>query len=80
MKICVEVNTGGLRAPCREIYPSQVLLKMCFDQAVPITLGSDAHQPKDVAKDFDKALKLIREAGYENITRFTRREPEQVRI
>lgn len=79
-KICVEVNTGGLRAPCREIYPAKALLKMCFDQAVPITLGSDAHQPKDVGKDFDKALKLIKEVGYESITRFTRRKPEQVKI
>jgi len=73
-KVCVEVNTGGLRAPCREIYPSKVFVEMCFDNGIPITLGSDAHTPEDVGKDFGQALKLIREAGYRSIARFTHRK------
>jgi histidinol-phosphatase (PHP family) len=79
-KVCVEVNTGGLRAPCREIYPSRPLLKMCFNHGVPITLGSDAHTPEHVGKDFDQALALIREVGYKNIAKFTHRRLEPVNI
>lgn len=78
--VCVEVNTNGLNAPCREIYPSKPFLKICFDNGIPITLGSDAHTPEDVGKNFSQALKLIREVGYENIARFTHRKLELVRI
>lgn len=73
-KVCVEVNTSGLRAPCREIYPNKAFLKMCFDNRIPITLGSDAHMPNEVGKNFGQALKLIKEVGYKNIARFTDRK------
>lgn len=79
-KVCVEVNTGGLRAPCREIYPSKPLLEMCFDDGIPITLGSDAHMPEHVGKNFSQALKLIRGVGYKNIARFTHRKLKLVEI
>jgi len=77
-KVVVEVNTGGLRTPCKEIYPSKTLLQMCFDNGIPVTLGSDAHMPQDVGKNFDDVLKLIREVGYENVARFTSRKLELV--
>lgn len=79
-QVCVEVNTSGLMMPCREIYPSKEFLEMCFDRGIPITLGSDAHEPEDVGRDFDQALKLIREVGYESIAQFTCRRMELVEI
>ena len=78
--VCVEVNTHGLMMPCREIYPSKRFLEICFDKGIPITLGSDAHKPEDVGRDFDQALKLIREVGYENIVRFADQKLELVEI
>ena len=79
-KVCVEVNTSGLRAPCGEMYPSEALLRMCYKNGIPITLGSDAHTPEDVGKSFSQALKLIRQVGYEKIAVFTQRRLELVRI
>lgn len=79
-EVCVEVNTSGLRMPCREIYPSKAFLKICFDNEIPITLGSDAHKPQDLGNNFDQALRLIREVGYEKVARFTRRQLELVEI
>ena len=76
--LCVEVNTGGLRMPCKEIYPSRTFLEMCFEKGIPITLGSDAHCPEDVGRDFDQASKLVRAIGFEKTTRFTQRKPELV--
>jgi histidinol-phosphatase (PHP family) len=76
--MCVEVNTSGLRKPCHEIYPGQDLLKMCFDHEIPITLGSDAHSPEDVAADFDQAIKLLRQVGYNEIAKFAKRNKEFV--
>jgi len=78
--VCVEVNTGGLRTPCKEVYPSKPLLRACFDHAVPITLGSDAHTPENVGQDFDKALRLVRQFGFTKIARFSQRERELVEL
>jgi len=79
-KMCVEVNTAGLRKPCREVYPSEKLIKMCFDKGLPITLGSDAHSPEEVGADFEKVANLLRKIGYTEIIRFTRRNREFVEL
>ena len=60
----LEVNTSGLRKPVHEIYPSEFILKVAKDHDVPVVLGSDAHNPKDVAGDFEKAKKLLSSVGY----------------
>ena len=78
--MCVEINTSGLRKPCQEIYPSEKLLKMCLDNSIPITFGSDAHSPEDVGNGFDQAVALVRRVGYEEITRFTQRKRDSVSL
>jgi histidinol-phosphatase (PHP family) len=78
--MCVEVNTAGLRMPCKEVYPSESLLKACFAHGIPITLGSDAHMPENVGKDFDKALRLVRQLGFTDIARFSQRKRKLVRL
>ena len=44
---------------------------------MPATIASDAHHPGDVGRDFDQALALLREAGYETITVFDGRQARQ---
>jgi len=78
--MCIEVNTSGLRKLCHEIYPSEKLLKMCFDNGIPITFGSDAHTPEDVGNGFDQAVALVKRVGYEEITRFTQRRRDSVSL
>ncbi len=60
----VEINTSGLRKPVKEIYPSLDYLRIYCRAGVPLTFGSDAHDPKDVGKDFDEGLVLAKAAGY----------------
>ena len=79
-KTCVEVNTSGLRKPCREVYPNEKLIKICFDNGIPITLGSDAHSPKEVGANFDLAVNLLRKVGYVETVRFTKRNREFVEL
>jgi len=80
-KMCIEVNTGGLRGTrCHEIYPSERLLRMCFDHGLPVTIGSDAHAPEEVGADFDKASDLLKEIGYDEIVRFARRDREFIKL
>ena len=67
---CYEVNTAGLRWPADEMYPEPAFVRLAASMGVPVTLGSDAHTPDDVARDFDKALALIRDAGYREMAAF----------
>jgi histidinol-phosphatase (PHP family) len=53
---------------------------MCFDNGILVTLGSDAHNPEEVGRYFDKAFKLIKEVGYEKIAKFTKRKMSLVKI
>ncbi|PKQ28186.1 MAG: histidinol-phosphatase [Candidatus Anoxymicrobium japonicum] len=69
---CYEINTAGLRWPVREMYPAPEFVKLAASLGVPVTLGSDAHNPQDIARDFDSALTLINDAGYKEMATFDR--------
>ena len=75
--VAVEVSTAGLRKPVGELYPHPDFLAACRERNVPVTLASDAHEPDLVGRDFDRALELLRSAGYETITIFEQREARQ---
>ena len=76
--VAIECSSAGLRKPVGELYPEPGLLAHFRRAGVPATLSSDAHAPEDVARDFATAVAALRGAGYETITRFSRREPTQV--
>jgi histidinol-phosphatase (PHP family) len=75
--VAVEVSTAGLRKPVGELYPHPELLVACRERGVPATLASDAHSPALVGRDFDRAVHLLRSAGYETVTIFEQREARQ---
>jgi histidinol-phosphatase (PHP family) len=75
--VAVEVSTAGLRKPVGELYPHPEFLAACRGRGVPVTLGSDAHSPDVVGRDFDRARELMRSAGYETVTIFERRQARQ---
>jgi histidinol-phosphatase (PHP family) len=73
MNLAIELNTAGLRKPIGEIYPQEDWLRLCYRYQIPVTLGSDAHQPKDVAADFDQAIALLKKVGYTQLASYTKR-------
>ncbi len=75
--VTVEINTSGLRKPVKEIYPSLSALRIYQKAGVPITFSSDAHDPKDVGKDYDQAMALAKEAGYTQYLMFKQRKVER---
>lgn len=75
--VAAEVSTAGLRKPVGEIYPSDGLLHRFARHGVPITTASDAHESHLVGEDFDRALQLVRSAGYDTISVFDQRERRQ---
>lgn len=76
--VAVEVNTGGLRKPCAEIYPSLAFLKACRAEGVPATIGSDAHSAEEVGWAGDLARELLLAAGYTSVVVFRDRVAEEV--
>lgn len=78
--VAVEVNTAGLRKPCRELYPGRAFLSALCEAGVPVTVGSDAHSPDDVGAGRDEAVAALREAGYRSALVFRRRIAEEVGI
>ena len=75
--VAIEINTSGLRKPAKEIYPSLDVLKCYSAERVPITFGSDAHDPKDVGADLDLAHDLALAAGYTDYLVFKQRKVEK---
>jgi histidinol-phosphatase (PHP family) len=79
-KMCAEINAKGLNRPCREIYPSEQFLKILYDHDVPIVFGSDAHEPNDLGRNLEEAMRLAKKVGYTEACRFSCREKELVKI
>ncbi len=71
--LTVELNMSGLDKPCAEQYPSAPFLAALAKAGVPVTVGSDAHQPEQVARHYDRASDLLCEAGYAAVQYFDRR-------
>jgi histidinol-phosphatase (PHP family) len=71
--IAVEVSTAGIRKPVGELYPADGFAEMCVDAGAAFALSSDAHVPEDVGRDYDRAVKRMREWGVGEIAVFERR-------
>jgi histidinol-phosphatase (PHP family) len=78
--IAVEINTSGLRKPVKEVYPSEQILNILHEYNIPLALGSDAHSPADVGKDFAVAKQLIEKYGNGKISVFNRRQRSELRV
>ena len=68
--VAIEINTAGLCKPCREMYPSQGILALARRIGVPLSFGSDAHDPGHVGRNFAEAMTSARKAGYRECCRF----------
>jgi histidinol-phosphatase (PHP family) len=76
----IELNTSGLDRPCAEFFPNQHILELALKIGVPVTLGSDAHHPSQVARHFETAIDLLRKIGYTRISRFRNRNRSEIII
>lgn len=70
----IEINTAGLHKPCAEAYPNADFLDLAYSAGIPLVLSSDAHQPSEVARDFDHATTLAKQTGYTETLLFNKRQ------
>lgn len=71
--MAIEVNTAGIRRRIGSPYPEPAFLAAVAREGVPVTIGSDAHTPEDVGRDFDTAFQLLREIGIGEIATYANR-------
>ncbi|KAA0964975.1 histidinol-phosphatase HisJ family protein [Sporosarcina sp. ANT_H38] len=72
----IELNTSGVRYGLTNGMPSDDILKLykqCGGEI--ITLGSDAHNPEDIAYQFNGSLQLLQSIGFKYITTFDNKKP-----
>ena len=72
--LVAEINTNGRYKPVGEPYPSEQILQNCFHLGIPITFGSDAHEPELVGRDLSLARSLAWRVGYRQLAVFRRRQ------
>lgn len=69
----MELNASGLSKPCEEMFPSRRMLEEAIKLGIPLTLGSDAHQPQKLGEHLDTARSLLSELGVEQVATFQNR-------
>lgn len=79
-RVILELNTAGWGQLCNEQYPSIWILREARRRNIQITLGSDAHEPDEVGRNFDRALETLRTVGYNSLVRFEKRKKIEVKI
>lgn len=70
----IEINSAGIRKPVGEIYPAPAIIEEMFRLGLPITMGSDAHHPDQVAEDFTDVAQVLWNIGYRKVLAFKKRE------
>ena len=72
----VEINTGGLKSGMRDLHPCLDILKRYRKMGGEIvTIGSDAHDAKNVAAYFGRAKEALEACGFRHYCTFEKRRP-----
>ncbi|HWJ02517.1 MAG TPA: histidinol-phosphatase HisJ family protein [Verrucomicrobiae bacterium] len=72
--VAIEINTNGRYKPVGEYYPARQLLEKAYEFKIPVTLGSDAHEPEYVGRDLALAVELLKEIGYKSVVSFSNKQ------
>ncbi|AEI38843.1 histidinol-phosphatase HisJ [Paenibacillus mucilaginosus] len=78
--MAIELNASGLRMPVQEMFPSRRMLEYALKLGIPVTLGSDAHQPERLAQYLDEASALLQDVGFTDLATFKVRNRQNVPI
>lgn len=72
-KVVLEINSGGLLRPARELFPRPELARRIVEMGLPITTASDAHRPEDVGYAFEQLYRQLAQWGANEIVGFAGR-------
>ena len=61
--VLCEVSTAGWRKPVGQLYPDSLMIELLVQRGVGLTMGSDAHHPREVAYRFDDCARELYALG-----------------
>ncbi|MFD2705734.1 histidinol-phosphatase [Salibacterium lacus] len=76
----IEVNTSGKNKDCGGWYPSDDILERAHHYNVPITLGSDSHDPERIGDDLEQVRNHLKAVGYREWYFFRNKKPVAVSL
>ncbi|MCM1267387.1 MAG: histidinol-phosphatase HisJ family protein [Bacteroidales bacterium] len=72
----IEVNTAGLAKGIRDVHPCRAVLRRFRELGGEIvTVGSDAHEPQQIAHAFDRAAGILKDCGFGYYATYEKRSP-----
>ncbi|WP_281890771.1 histidinol-phosphatase HisJ [Paenibacillus sp. YYML68] len=78
--MAIELNASGLRMPVNEMFPSRRMLEYALELGIPVTIGSDAHQPERLSQYLDQAVDMLKAVGFNELATFKARNRTMVPI
>lgn len=78
--VAMELNTSGENKVIPEMNPFPAMLAEMAARGIPVVIGSDAHVPTRVADRFGRALDLLEESGFSQVSYFLERNRHDVDI
>lgn len=67
----VEVNTRGIyKKKSDKLFPDDYFLIECYKRDIPVTIGTDAHQPSELLSHFDETRKKLKQIGFKQVSVF----------
>ncbi|MGY4688809.1 histidinol-phosphatase [Salibacterium sp. K-3] len=74
----IEINTSGKMKECGGWYPSDDILERAHFYNIPVTLGSDSHDPERIGDDLEKVREHLKSFGWREWHFFRKRKPVAV--
>lgn len=78
--VAMELNTSGAHKVVREMNPGVPILHEMRTRGIPVVVGADAHVPERVGESFGKALAILADVGYAEVSFFLDRQRKVVPI
>ena len=67
----VEINTRGIyKHRTESLFPSDFIIKQCYQYNIPICVNSDTHVPNELINYFDETFEILKHIGYKKIYYF----------
>lgn len=74
----IELNASGARAVAKEIYPAPMIIEQAINLGIPFTVGSDAHNPKNVHLGLVEGRELLKDLGLKELATFEKRNRKMI--
>jgi len=79
-ELVIEINTAGWHKKVSELYPSIDIIKMAKDYKIEFTIGSDAHSPEEVGREFKRLINILNELDIKKLIKFRNHRKDYYKI